>query len=296
MKALAARGDRVRVVDDLSSGYQSNIEGVEGVALSIRDITTPGSCDDLMEGVDAVFHLAASVGNKRTIDNPLRDSEINVMGTLRLLEAARRSGVKKVVVSSSAGIFGELVTMPIAEEHPLEPDTPYGASKLCQEKHALAYAKLYGIDVVCLRYFNIYGVNQRFDEYGNVIPIFAFKMLREEPITIFGDGEQTRDFLNVRDVVQANLRAAEVENASGAYNLGCGDRVSINHLVSLLEEASGLRAMVEHGPERPGDVRHSMAAIDKARSRLGFEPEVDLREGLAEYFAWARTAQSSQSG
>lgn len=289
VKALCDRGDRVRVIDDLSSGYGQNLDDLDNLELRVADITAPGVMDESMAGVEQVYHLAASVGNKRSIDNPLRDSEINVMGTLHVLEAARKHGVKKVVVSSSAGIFGELVTMPIAEEHPLEPDTPYGASKLCQEKQSLAYAKLYDMDVVCLRYFNIYGVHQRYDEYGNVIPIFAFKMLRGEPLTIFGNGEQTRDFLNVRDVVQANLKAADAPSGvSGAYNLGSGDRITINRLVELLEAASGITPVVSHGPERPGDVRHSMAAIGKARDELGFSPAVGFEEGLAEYMAWAK--------
>ena len=132
-------------------------------------------------------------------------------------------------------------------------------------------------------------MHQRYDEYGNVIPIFAFKMLRDEPLTIFGDGEQTRDFLNVRDVVQANLKAADAPaGVSGAYNLGSGDRITINRLVALLEDASGITPNVSHGPERPGDVRHSMAAIGKARDDLGFSPAVGFDEGLAEYMAWAK--------
>ena len=141
-----------------------------------------------------------------------------------MLEAARRAGVRKIVASSSAGIFGELKTLPIKEDHPVEPDTPYGSTKLCMEKLCLSYAKLYDIEAVCLRYFNVYGPNQRFDAYGNVIPIFAFKMLRGEQLTIFGDGEQTRDFINVKDVVQANIKAAMAHGVSGAFNIGSGEQ------------------------------------------------------------------------
>jgi len=240
-----------------------------------------------MEGAEVVFHCAASVGNKRSIDNPIEDADVNVVGTLRVLEAARRAGVRKIVAASSAGIFGELKTLPIAEDHPVEPDSPYGCSKLCEEKQCLAYAKLYDIEAVCLRYFNVYGPRQRFDAYGNVIPIFAFQMLRGETLTIFGDGEQTRDFVNVHDVVQANIKAAEARGVSGAFNIGSGGRITINRLVELLQAASGLEAQVRHGAERPGDVRDSLADISAARSAFGFEPRVGLEAGLTEYMRWA---------
>jgi UDP-glucose 4-epimerase len=192
------------------------------------------------------------------------------------------------VTSSSAGLFGELKTLPIREDHPVEPDSPYGCTKLCEEKECLAYAKLYGMEAVCLRYFNVYGPNQRFDAYGNVIPIFAFRMLRGESLVIFGDGDQTRDFVNVRDVVQANIKAALAEGVSGAFNIASGTRITINALVKFLKEASGIEPKVQHGPPRPGDVRHSLADITAARNAIGFEPSVSLQEGLKEYMEWAR--------
>jgi UDP-glucose 4-epimerase len=199
------------------------------------------------------------------------------------------------VASSSAGIFGELKQLPIREDHPVEPDSPYGSTKLCEEKLCLAYAKLYAIEAVCLRYFNVYGPNQRFDAYGNVIPIFVFQMLRGEPLTIHGDGEQTRDFVNVADVVQANLRAGDARGVSGAFNIGSGTRITINRLVDLLREASGLSPVVRHGPPRAGDVRDSLADISAARAAFGFAPSPDMRAGLAAYWAWAR-AEAAQPG
>jgi UDP-glucose 4-epimerase len=153
----------------------------------------------------------------------------------------------------------------------------------------LAYAKLYDIEAVCLRYFNVYGPHQRFDAYGNVVPIFAFKMLAGDGITVFGDGEQTRDFVSVHDVVQANLKAADARGVSGAFNIGSGLRLSINELVTKLSAAVGASATVRHTPRRRGDVRDSLADISKARSTLGFEPCVDITEGLKEYVHWART-------
>ena len=289
VRTLLARGDEVVVLDNLLSGYESNLRPFPQVRFVRGDVRDEAAVESAVKGVEVIFHLAASVGNKRAIDHPLTDSEINVLGTLRMLEAARRHKVRKLVFSSSAGIFGELKTLPIREDHPVEPDTPYGASKLAAEKHCLAYAKLYKpFEAVCLRYFNVYGPNQRFDAYGNVIPIFVFKMLRGEGLTIFGDGEQTRDFVNVRDVVQANLKAADARGVSGAFNVGSGGRVTINALVDMLRNASGLAPQVTHGPQRPGDVRHSLADISAARAAFGFAPSVEMQPGLAEYVAWAR--------
>ena len=286
--ALTRDGCPVTVLDNLSSGYESNLRPFPAVRFFKGDVRDPEAVATALEGADVVFHLAASVGNKRSIDDPVTDAEINVLGTIRILEAARKYGVRKIVVTSSAGIFGELKTLPIREDHQVEPDSPYGCTKLCQEKLCLAYAKLYGIDAVALRYFNVYGPNQRFDAYGNVIPIFAFSMLRGEPITIFGDGEQTRDFIHVDDVVQANIKAARTPSVTGAYNIASASRITINELVRLLEQASGITPKVSHGPERPGDVRHSLADISKAQAAFGFSPIVGLEEGLRDYMRWAK--------
>jgi UDP-glucose 4-epimerase len=288
-KELVANGAEVIALDNLSSGYRVNLDGIPQVRLIETDVRDAASVNAAAAGADVIFHLAASVGNQRSIDQPVHDAEVNVIGTIRVLEAARKAGIRKVVISSSAGIFGELKTLPIREDHPAEPDSPYGASKLCAEKEGLAYAKLYGMEVVCLRYFNVYGPSQRFDAYGNVIPIFVFQMLRGEPVTIFGDGEQTRDFVNVRDVAQANIRSAMAPGVSGAFNIGSGTRISINALAARLRAASGLNPVVRHGPPRAGDVRDSLADIGAARRAFGFEPAVTMDEGLPEYIRWART-------
>jgi UDP-glucose 4-epimerase len=283
---LLRDGHHVRVLDDLSSGYRDNLNArAEFVEGDVRDAPLVA---DVTRDVEVIFHLAASVGNKRSIEDPVRDAEVNVLGTVYLLEAARRAGVRKIVTSSSAAIFGELKTLPIREDHPIDPKSPYGATKLAQEKLCLAYAELYDIEAVCLRYFNVYGPHQRFDAYGNVIPIFVFQILADEPLTVFGDGEQTRDFVNVRDVVQANIRAAMSRHISGAFNIGSASRVSINALVSLLTKVTQIRPDVRYGPARSADVRDSLADIGAAKTRLGFEPGVGLEEGLSEYVAWAR--------
>jgi UDP-glucose 4-epimerase len=287
VRHLIRDGHQVTVLDNLSSGYSRNLSGLS-VRLIEGDIRIPDAVAEAIKECEVVFHLAASVGNKRSIDCAIQDAEINVMGTVRLLDAARRAGVRKVVASSSAGIFGELKTLPIREDHPIDPDTPYGASKLCAEKETLAYGKLFDLETVCLRYFNVYGPNQRFDAYGNVIPIFVFRMLRGEPLTIFGDGEQTRDFVNVADVVRANLGAA-TPGVRGAFNIGCGARITINNLLRKLKAASGVAPAIEYEPSRPGDVRHSQADIAAAGRAFGYAPSVGLEAGLKEYVAWART-------
>ena len=187
VKHLIETGNSVTVLDNYMSGFSSNLDPFPSVRIIEGDVRDKTMVEIAIRGAEVVFHLAASVGNKRSIDNPFTDAEINVLGTLQILEAARKEGVRKIVVSSSAGIFGELKTIPIKEDHPIDPDSPYGCTKLCEEKICLSYAKLYNINVICLRYFNVYGPNQRFDAYGNAIPIFVFHMLLNEPLIIFGD-------------------------------------------------------------------------------------------------------------
>jgi UDP-glucose 4-epimerase len=296
VKALVERDCAVTVLDNLSSGYRENLDPFPGIRFIEADIRDAGAVEEAARGASVVFHLAASVGNKRSIDDPITDAGTNVLGTIRVLEAARKHHVRKVVASSSAGIFGELKTLPIREDHPAEPDTPYGSTKLCGEKLCLAYARLYGLEAICLRYFNVYGPNQRLDPYGNVIPIFAFRMLRGEPLTVFGDGEQTRDFINVADVVQANLLSATAGGVNGAFNLGSGTRITINRLVDLLSAASGIVPAVIHAPTRPGDVRDSLADIRAAKAAIGFAPAVLLADGLERYMAWARAEAERPAG
>lgn len=239
-KLLLDEGHDVVVLDNLSSGYRCNLSPFRDVEFVEGDVRNHEIVSKVMQGVEVVFHLAASVGNIRSIEYPVQDSEINVIGTLHVLEAARHAGVRKIVFSSSAGIFGGLKYLPIREDHPAEPDSPYGASKLAAEKLCLAYAKLYDLEAICLRYFNVYGVNQRYDAYGNVIPIFAHRLLHGLPLIIYGDGEQTRDFVNVRDVARANLMAAEANGLSGAFNIASGTAITINHLASLIRDVSGI--------------------------------------------------------
>ena len=287
VRLLLNEGHSVVVLDDISSGYEENLHAD---AVFVRgDVTDREVVDPAASGCDVVFHLAASVGNTRSIENPVLDSQVNVIGMVNVLEAARAHAIRRVVFSSSAGIFGELKTLPIREDHPQDPDSPYGVSKLAAEKMCLVYNKLHGMSNVCLRYFNVYGVRQRFDAYGNVIPIFAERMLRGRDVVIFGDGEQTRDFVNVADVARANYLAGTSDSAEGVFNLGSATRVTINELVRMMAEISGTAPRVVHGDPRPGDVRDSLAAIDAAAQALGFTPSVGLQDGLAVYLDWLRS-------
>jgi nucleoside-diphosphate-sugar epimerase len=283
---LLARGDAVVVLDDLTSGYRENLpDGADFVHGDVRD---EGLVTSAAAGCSAVFHLAASVGNKRSIDDPRHDADVNLGGMVSVLQAARANDIAKVVFSSSAGIFGELKTLPIAEDHPQDPDSPYGVSKLAAEKLALVYNKLYDMRNVCLRYFNVYGPHQRFDAYGNVIPIFVTRALEGRDLVVFGDGEQTRDFVHVRDVAAANLAAADTAAAAGVFNIGSATRVTINWLAETVVQIVGAGAGITYGPERPGDVRDSLADVAKAAAAFGFEPSVELGPGLEEYVSWLR--------
>jgi UDP-glucose 4-epimerase len=293
---LVRQGNEVTVIDSLVSGYRSNLGPYPSVRFIEKDVRDGEAVEKAVKGNEIVFHLAASVGNKRSIDDPHTDASVNVMGTLNILEAARKHGVRKVVVSSSAGIFGELKTLPIREDHPVEPDSPYGCTKLCEEKLALAYSKLYPLEVVCLRYFNVYGPNQRYDAYGNAIPIFVFRMLKGEPVYIYGDGEQTRDFVHVADVVRANIYAAAAQGVSGAFNIASGTAVTVNELVGMIAGYAEGGCQVIHTGRRPGDVLHSRADISLAAAVLGYSPAVGLKEGIKEYTAWARREVSGLSG
>jgi UDP-glucose 4-epimerase len=289
-RQFLARGDQVTVLDNFTSGYRDNLREIPSARVVEGDVRDRQLVRSVVEGSDAVLHLAASVGNARSIADPITDSEVNVIGTLNILEAARVSGVKKVVLSSSAGIFGELKHLPIREDHPVEPDTPYGAGKLAAEKHCLAYARLHGMECVALRYFNVYGRLQRYDAYGNVIPIFAHRMLAGESLTIYGDGEQTRDFTYVANVVDGVLRACEAPKASGeVINVACGTRISLNQLLETMNRIVGTTIRANYKEPRAGDVRDSQADITKAKEILGYSPLVDLEAGLRHTLAWCRS-------
>lgn len=284
-KMLLKRGVNVVVLDNLSSGNYNNIRDLD-VEFIKGDILDKEAIKDACEGVDVVFHLAASVGRQRSIDHPQLDSEINLIGTINVLEGMRANGVKKIVYSSSAAIFGELQSLEIDEGHPQNADSPYGVSKLAAEKMILSYSDIYDITAVCLRYFNIYGVNQRYDLYGNVIPIFAHRLFSGEPLLIYGDGSQTRDFVNVYDVARANVKAGLEYPNTDVFNLGSGESITINRLAEMMQEISGIDNGIEYLPERKADVKHCKANANKVADKMQFRTVISLEKGLSEYIEW----------
>ena len=289
VRELLANGHEVTVIDNLSSGYKSNIEGLD-INFVEGDILNKELVENLCEGKDVVFHLAASVGRQRSIDNPVLDAQINLIGTTNILEGIRKHKVKRIVYSSSAAIFGELKSTVIDEGHPQEADCPYGVTKLAAEKQILAYSGLFGFTAVCLRYFNVFGVRQRFDAYGNVIPIFANNAYKGIPLKIFGDGEQTRDFICAGDVARINYLAGTKEDLTTCViNLGSGITITINELAKLVKEYTGTQSEIVHMPERIGDVSHCKADITRLKGLLGYTPSVNFKEDLYKYLDWFKT-------
>ena len=296
--ALVARGDRVRVLDDFSTGRIENLEDLmvgeirSGSPLELMrgSITDPESCRRACERVDGVFHEAAQVSVPRSIEDPDLSYEINVMGTLRLLEAARMAGAKRFVFAASSAAYGDTPTLPKIESMPSAPASPYASGKLAGEQLLRVWGNVYGMRTVALRYFNIFGPRQADDSpYTGVIALFARALLEGRRVTIHGDGEQTRDFTYIDNVVQANLRAIEVDVEPGAViNVGSGERISINALYGAMAEVLGSKIEPVYAPSRTGDVRDSLASIEKARALLGYRPAVHWREGLERTVNWYR--------
>lgn len=291
VELLLKEGHEVRVLDNLSSGHIENISSFiesKDIEFVEGDVTDGDIVANATKGIDVIYHMAASVGRQRSIDNPVLDSSINLIGTVNVLEGMRKNGVNKIVYSSSAAIFGELKEPTIDENHVQDADSPYGVSKLAAEKMILSYSGIHGITGICLRYFNIYGKNQRFDAYGNVIPIFAKRIYDNSNITIFGDGTQTRDFVNVADVARANYISSMKCDKTSIYNLGSGSTITINELAKKMQEISGITVGIDYKPERVGDVKHCKANSSKIENELGFKVQTDLDAGLNEYMNWYR--------
>lgn len=287
--ALLEEGYEVTIIDNLSTGYFKNIEQAvkeNKVRFVQGDIRDMDKVLEACQGQEVVFHLAASVGRQRSLDDPALDGKINLLGTINVLEGMRICGVKRIVYSSSAAIFGELMTDTIDESHPQNADSPYGVTKLAAEKMILAYTGLYDISSVCLRYFNIYGVNQHYDLYGNVIPIFARQIAKGEPITIYGDGSQTRDFVNVLDVARANLMAATYDTKSSIFNLGSGESITIQYLAEVMQQLADKKVGIVYAPERSADVKHCKANTQKVERCMGFKTQVEMVQGLRNYLQW----------
>lgn len=274
--------NEVFVIDNLFSGSLANLErSKHRITFISGDIRDKALMQDVVMKVEFVFHLAADVGNVRSIEDPCTNMDVNVRGTLNLLEACLSSNINRFVYSSSAAIFGEAEYLPINEDHPINPESPYAVSKLAAEKYCLAFHKVHGLPITALRYFNVYGPGQESSEYANVIPIFLKRISEGKPLTIFGDGNQTRDFVFVEDVVQANILAATQPQAiGGIFNIATEKQTSVNELANLVMQVTGKEVRIIHDKPRAGEIKDSLANIEKAKKTLGFNPEITLKEGL----------------
>ena len=291
-EAILSMGHRVRVLDNLLTGYEKNIAGFrdnpkfEFIKGDIRDAVT---CDRACEDVDYVLHQAAEVSVPESIEQPVSYTMTNIIGTVNVMEAAVKHGVKKMTYASSAAVYGDDETMPKREEIVGRRLSTYAVTKFVDEEYAYQYTLNYGLDCYGMRYFNVYGRRQDPNgAYAAVIPKFIECLLRDEPPTINGDGEQSRDFVYVEDVVQANLLAcaAPHEAAGEAYNVAAGKRSSLNEMYAVLSKLFGKDLKPVFGPERKGDIRHSGADISKIKKNLGYAPEYDFSRGITEAIQW----------
>src|SRR6202790_5442823 len=288
---LVRRGHGVVVLDDLSSGKEDNLAEVRSKITFMKgSITDIEVVQKAMVQADYVIHLAARTSVPRSVKDPVDTNRINVDGTLNVLVAARDNKVKRVVFAASSSAYGDTPTLPKSEDMQPVPISPYGVSKYVGELYAQTFGRCYGLENVCLRYFNIFGPRQDPDSpYSGVLSRFAKAFLEDDQPVIYGDGEQTRDFTFVDNAVQANLLACEAPAASGhTFNIGTGASVSLNHTLQLLCELTGKNLPARYDPAREGDIRDSLADIQKARQMLGYDPTVMFEEGLQRTFEWYR--------
>jgi nucleoside-diphosphate-sugar epimerase len=287
-EALLAKGESVRILDDFSSGRRENVEGLRGhVEVIEGNIVDPAIVARAMAGVEVVFHEAAIPSVIRSVENPQASMLSGVQGTTVVLDLARRSGVRRVVFAGSSSAYGDTPTLPKVETMDSRPLSPYAASKLTGEHLMRIFADLYGLETVTLRYFNVFGPRQDpKSEYAAVVPRFLTAAIRKERPIVFGDGEQTRDFCHIDNVVQANLLAAGTSRKlrGEMVNVACGVKTSLNQLLAYIGELAGGALAAEYRPARPGDVRDSLADVRAARELIGYEPSVDVREGLKRTF------------
>ncbi len=294
---LVRRGDRVRVLDDFSTGRRENLEAQRQVEVVEGDLRDASVVRRAVAGVDGVFHQAALRSVPRSVDDPLSSNQVNVTGTLVLLLACRDAGVRRVVYASSSSVYGDDPALPKVETLPTRPISPYAVSKLAAEHYCQTFARLYGLETVSLRYFNVFGPRQNPEsKYSAVIPRFLAQALAGEPLEVHGDGEQSRDFTYIDNVVDGNLLAMTAPGVSGeVFNVACGTRHSLIAIADAIADFLGRKLPRAHTPPRAGDVRHTLADIAKAEQRLGYRPKVDFATGMrrtCEYFV-ARFGGSS---
>ena len=278
----------VHILDNFRSGRRENVELFPKVVLQEGSITDRDFVFDTLKDADYVHHLAAMISVPESMDKPIECVDINVNGLVNILDAAREYGIKKVVHSSSAAVYGDNPVSPKTVEMRPGPKSPYGITKLDGEYYLAMYNEAFSVGTISLRYFNVFGPRQDpKSQYAAAIPIFVSKALKNDDLIIFGDGEQTRDFIFVKDVVQANIKAATTPEATGVYNVANGHSITIKELCELIIETTGSSSSIKFTEPRPGDIKHSLAFIDQTKKELNFTPEYDLKVGLKqtiEYF------------
>ena len=299
---LLAAGHRVRILDNFSTGRHSNVDAVRAAGPERLQVVT-GDIRDLDAVLEAagdmrgVFHLAALGSVPRSVENPRESNAVNTDGTLNVLWAARERGVSRVVFAGSSSVYGALDVSPKREDHPTQPVSPYGLTKLIGEEYLRLFREIYGLETVTVRYYNVFGPRQSpHSQYAAVIPSFIHRMLRDEPPIVHGDGDQSRDFTYVANAVEGTVMAMETPAdrvAAGVFNIAAGGRHSLNDLLRELAVILNKTPRVEHTPPRAGDIRHSQADIDRARRAFGYEPRISFREGLEKTVEYFRSGAES---
>jgi nucleoside-diphosphate-sugar epimerase len=286
---LLRRGERVKVLDNFATGREENLESVlDRIELIRGDVRDSETVDRAVQGATFVLHQAALASVPRSIADPVANNEVNVQGTLNVLVSAQRHGIKRVVYASSSSVYGDSEELPKVETMTPNPRSPYAVAKLAAEYYCRVFAQLHGMTTVALRYFNVFGPRQDPNsEYSAVIPVFVKSLIEGRSPTIHGDGEQSRDFTFISNVVNANLTACTADISGGkVYNIACGGRYTLNQLYRALCERLGSDVRATHGPPRPGDVKHSMAAIGRIQRELGYEIDVSFEDGIARTVRW----------
>jgi UDP-glucose 4-epimerase len=289
-RALVAQGASVRGVDNFITGKRANLEDLAAVDFIEGTVEDPETCARLCHGVDFIFHEAALASVPRSVENPIPTNSANVTGTLNVLVAARNAHVRRLVYAGSSSAYGDQPTLPKREDMKPDPISPYAVSKLTGEHYLRSFTRVYGLETVILRYFNVFGPHQDpSSQYSGVLAKFSLAMLQGRTPVIYGDGTQSRDFTYIDNVVDANLRAiaAPAEKVSGhVFNVATAHRITLNDAVQSLRELTGYTGPVEYAPARTGDIAHSLADISLARAAFGYEPKVNFHEGLRRTLLW----------
>jgi len=299
-RAVLAQGDKVRGVDNFSTGNRENLaEILDQIDFRQVDLLDAPAMNDACQGIDFVFHQAAIPSVPKSVLDPVASNRANVDGTLNLLVAARDAKVKRVIYAASSSAYGDTPTLPKREDMTPNPISPYAVAKLAGEHYMISFFRCYGLETVCLRYFNIFGPRQDpSSQYSGVLAKFALQMLQAEPPTIFGDGTQSRDFTYIDNAVSANLlacKAPAADIAGKVFNCSTGKRADLNQTFQILKKLTGYKGEAKYGPERSGDIKHSLADLSRAEKYLGYKPQVEFEEGLRRTVEWYKK-QSLVSG